>query len=262
MTSTGVARLVVVVPSPNWPTVVRAPALRAAASQQRARVLLCPRPPRTRRRSIPRRPLASARTSRSPRLPSGSSSPLPQHFTPPLLISAQVCMSSGGHRCYAAAQPASRSREPFDSSCHRPPVWPDSFEPQHFRPPLLERAHIWRLPAATAVMPLDRPTTSTGVKRFVVVPSPSAPSMFRPQHLTAPLVVSAQVCDHPATTATTPLVRPLTSTGVGRNAAGVPSPIWPYLFEPQHLRPPPPVIAQAWLRPAATATTPLVRPPA
>ena len=37
------------------------------------------------------------------------------------------------------------------------------------------------------------PTTSTGVWRSVVVPSPNCPDVLRPQHLTPPPLSSAQV---------------------------------------------------------------------
>jgi hypothetical protein len=50
---------------------------------------------------------------------------------------------------------------------------------------------------------------------FVFVPLPNWPLKFNPQHLTAPAVVTAQVWpNHPAATAATALVSPLTSTGV------------------------------------------------
>jgi len=45
-----------------------------------------------------------------------------------------------------------------------------------------------------AVTPLASPSTSTGVLRLVVVPSPSWLFEFAPQQLTPPLAVRAQVC--------------------------------------------------------------------
>ena len=42
-------------------------------------------------------------------------------------------------------------------------------------------ARLWNLPAATAVTPLARPSTATGVVRIVVVPSPSWPATLLPQ---------------------------------------------------------------------------------
>ena len=54
------------------------------------------------------------------------------------------------------------------------------------------------------------PDTSTGVVRSVVVPSPSCPKLFRPQHLTPPVSVSAHVWEPPAAIAATPLASPET----------------------------------------------------
>src|SRR5215212_8258444 len=88
--------------------------------------------------------------------------------------------------------------------------------PQHLTPPLLVRAQLRRPPAETAFTPPLRPTTPTGVVRAVVVPSPSSPARFVPQHLTAPEVTRAQVWSEPAAIAVTPLLRPATSTAVKR----------------------------------------------
>jgi hypothetical protein len=52
--------------------------------------------------------------------------------------------------------------------------------------------------------PLLNPTTSTGSKRSVVVPSPSWPAPFSPQHFTPPAEVNAQEWDMLTETATTP----------------------------------------------------------
>jgi hypothetical protein len=66
-------------------------------------------------------------------------------------------------------------------------------EPQHTTPPLVVTAHVWLGPAAIAATPLSSPLTATGVNRLVVVPSPSWPEEFEPQHFTPPPVVSAHV---------------------------------------------------------------------
>ena len=58
------------------------------------------------------------------------------------------------------------------------------------------------------------PTTSTGVLRAVVVPSPSWPNRLLPQHLRPPAGVTAHVCLLPTETAATPLASPVTSTNV------------------------------------------------
>jgi hypothetical protein len=67
------------------------------------------------------------------------------------------------------------------------------FHPQHLTPPLLVKAQVCSYPAEMAATPLLNPTTSTGVKRVVVVLSPNWPNWLFPQHLTAPLPVRAQV---------------------------------------------------------------------
>src|SRR5437867_2813251 len=87
-----------------------------------------------------------------------------------------------------------------------------------------------------------KPTTATGLWRWVFVPSPSSPYVLSPQHLTPPALVSAQVWNSPAATALTPLARPKTSTGVWRSVV-VPSPSMPNPLSPQHLAAPALVVA-------------------
>src|SRR5262249_42867022 len=103
------------------------------------------------------------------------------------------------------------------------------------------------------------PITSTGVRRSVVVPSPSWPNSLSPQHLTVLALVSAHVWKLPAAIAATPLPRPTTATGIERSVL-VPSPSWPYELSPQHLTAPAVVSAQLWRSPVATAATPLPSP--
>ncbi len=80
-----------------------------------------------------------------------------------------------------------------------------------------------QIPALTVRTPDPSPTTFTGVGLLSVVPLPSWPALFQPQHRTAPVVVSAQVWKPPALIAFTPWLRPITSTGVRRSVV-VPSP--------------------------------------
>ncbi len=54
------------------------------------------------------------------------------------------------------------------------PIRPKS--PQHLAPPALVSAQLWKVPAPIATTPLPSPETSTGVRRFVVLPSPSSDS--------------------------------------------------------------------------------------
>jgi len=64
-----------------------------------------------------------------------------------------------------------------------------------------------------AFMPDDSPDTSTGKGLFVIELFPNCPLLFKPQHLTAPPLVKAQVCESPAAMAVTPEVSPATGTG-------------------------------------------------
>ena len=78
----------------------------------------------------------------------------------------------------------------------------------------------------------------------VLVPSPSSPKLFPPQHFTAP-PVSAHVSSPPAAIAITPESRPVTLTAVVEDVV-VPSPSWPRSLRPQHFTAPPVVNAQVW----------------
>ena len=81
---------------------------------------------------------------------------------------------------------------------------------------------------------------------------PSWPLRLLPQHFTPPVLIDAQVCASPTLKATTPLLRPPTSTGVTR-VETVPSPSWPLLPRPQHFMPPLLVKAHVCSRPAPIA---------
>src|SRR5687767_2695992 len=59
--------------------------------------------------------------------------------------------------------------------------------------PSVRSATEWYRPTASAVM-LVSPDTCTGVSRWVVVPSPSWPSLLPPQAQTVPSVRSATEC--------------------------------------------------------------------
>src|SRR5512133_2083298 len=136
------------------------------------------------------------------------------------------------------------------------PSCPEPLSPQQRTPPARLRAQVWFRPAATATAPRASSERAVGRVRVFVVPSPSCPATFRPQHLTAPRRVSAQVCWPPAAIAVTPLVSPETEAGTARFAF-VPSPSCPYRLSPQHSTAPALVSPQAWAPPAAIAATPL-----
>src|SRR3989475_9405238 len=79
------------------------------------------------------------------------------------------------------------------------PNWPTPLPgpsaPQHFTEPSDRSAQVCKppWPAAMATALLVIPPTRTGVLELVVVPSPSCPSKFRPQHHTVRSPRSAQL---------------------------------------------------------------------
>jgi hypothetical protein len=82
---------------------------------------------------------------------------------------------------------------------------------------------------AEYVAPSDRtparPTTGTGTRRSMRVPSPSCPESFLPHARTVPSASSANECLPCPTTAETTFVSPWTCTGTSRSVA-VPSPVY------------------------------------
>ena len=102
------------------------------------------------------------------------------------------------------------------------PTWPKLSAPQHLAPPLETTAQEWNPPAATPETPLDRPDTATAVVLLVVVPSPRAPLMLRPQHFAPPDVVVTHEWLALEAIATAP-AKPVTATGEFRLTV-VPSP--------------------------------------
>src|SRR5690242_4959422 len=78
------------------------------------------------------------------------------------------------------------------------PDWPCWLAPQHLTSPPAPTAQVWASPAVIAVTPLDSPLTATDVRRSVLVPSPSWPALFAPQHLTSPPAVTAHVWKYAA----------------------------------------------------------------
>jgi hypothetical protein len=104
------------------------------------------------------------------------------------------------------------------------------------------------LPAAIALTPLPNQFSHTGALL----------ASLNPQQKTSPDRI-AQVVPPLAAKALTPLVRPLTPTGVMLFTI-VSSPSWPKLFSPQHLASPLMVAAQVCVSPPAIAKTPPVHP--
>jgi hypothetical protein len=108
------------------------------------------------------------------------------------------------------------------------PNWPQSFAPQHRAVPYPTSAQLWCHHPLVTALPYAIPATGTGVDELLVVPSPSWPNPFCPQHCTVPSRRSAQVCAHPALTATA-FVIPTTRAGGDDEDDGmaVPSPTCP-----------------------------------
>src|SRR5947209_7930476 len=164
-------------------------------------------------------PLASPETStgveRSVCVPSPSwrKELAPQHLAPPALVSAQVLLAPAAMAETPLASPETSTGVERLVSVPSP-SWPQPLSPQHLPPPALVSAQLCKPEElmAMAVMPLSSPTTSTGVERLIVVPSPSWPQAFHPQHLTPPALVSAQVWGAEEASAEMALVSPAAST--------------------------------------------------
>src|SRR5438094_838435 len=92
--------------------------------------------------------------------------------------------------------------------------------------------------------------TRTGVRRWVVVPSPSSPSLFDPQQYAAPAAVTPQLWAALRPTAAK-LRPPAASTGV-KCLVVVPSPTSPTPLKPQQYMTPASVTPQLWVLPAPT----------
>src|SRR6185436_443963 len=115
---------------------------------------------------------------------------------------------------------------------------------------------------ATFVLLLDHaavsPATVVGVWASAVVPLPSSPYGFMPQHLTTPPWRTTQLSLLPAATAPIAVVMPLTAAGAHRSVP-VPSPSCPEKLSPQQRIVPSASTAQVWKSPLLTATA-LVMP--
>ena len=96
------------------------------------------------------------------------------------------------------------------------PSIPERPSPQHVAPPVLVTAQVCVEPVAICRTSDARPETwaGTDVEVEAVLPFPSSPCAFAPQHMTEDAAVSAHVWPNPELTARTPLPRPVTATGV------------------------------------------------
>ena len=125
------------------------------------------------------------------------------------------------------------------------PSWDHALRPQQRARPSDVSAQVKSLPAATAVATPSSPVTVLGTNPPLSVPSPSCPALLAPQHLMAPLVISAHVWRSPASTAATPVPRPTTVDGVAW-FTNVAFPSWPAAFRPQQRTVSAPAMANVW----------------
>jgi hypothetical protein len=125
---------------------------------------------------------------------------IPQHTTIPSARIAQVCDAPAAIETAGLAEDIPETVTGLLRCVVVPsPSWALPFSPQHLIAPSARIAQVCDAPAAieTAGLAEDIPETVTGLLRCVVVPSPSWPMLFAPQHLIVPLVTIAQVCEDP-----------------------------------------------------------------
>jgi hypothetical protein len=108
------------------------------------------------------------------------------------------------------------------------PSWPRELAPQHRTVPSVRSAQVYSCPAVT-VLAVVIPVTETGVVLHgrlrqvsgpVLVPLPSWPATFLPQHFTVPSDRTAQVWKLSESATSVAVVIPLTATGVVLHAGG------------------------------------------
>src|SRR6185312_4876191 len=168
--------------------------------------------------------------------PASPSALKPQHSASSLASRAQLVEPKVPRPIEAPSEakpPPSTS--PGVSLC--PPVEPLPSSPKELSPQQstwadCRTAQTLASPPDIACTPIVRPLTCTGDLLSVVVPLPSSPKLFQPQHCTSPLSSRAHVYASP-TAICTALVSPATLTGVLLLLV-VPSPSCPLLFRPQH----------------------------
>src|SRR5258706_11146268 len=157
-------------------------------------------------------PGAKAQPCRAP-------APMPTAHSPAPPSEGRVCASGG-------LPPPPASLWPL-------PSWPKVAHPQHCVCPLLSVTHVCARPEVIHPAVAYSPVTALGDGyAFVasIVPLPSCPAQFAPQHFTAPPCSSAQLCDQPHDTATAPEM-PFTPSGAVAMAA---VPFSPFVPLPQH----------------------------
>src|SRR4051794_18388466 len=152
----------------------------------------------------------------------------PQHLTPPLSSRTQL-KSAPATTFRTLLSPATSTGTGSDKKLVPLPSWPCwLLMPQHLTVRAAVNAQACNSPIEMAEMPEVNPSTSAGVSCVVGGLKPDRPSRllsFAPQHLTPPARVTTQLRppnggpngDGPrATSCTTPLSSPTTSTGLVR----------------------------------------------
>src|SRR6185369_10930724 len=184
-------------PSPSCPLAL-APQQRTLPSARRPHVWACPAASAT----TPSSPVMRVGTFFGVLLPSPSWPMLlsPQHAT---VLSARTAhvWSAPTAISRAVTLPAipDTARGVLLSSVVPSPSWPKLLLPQQRAVPSARIAQVWSNPVRSLTVPvsiataLSRPLTATGVRRSVVVPSPSSPWPFEPQQRALPSERTAHV---------------------------------------------------------------------
>ena len=118
--------------------------------------------------------------------------PAPQHLTPPVLNSAQVWPSPAEIAMTPELKPETFVGELLFTNVPSP-SWLELFSPQHCTAPVSKSAQVWFARIEIALTAERKPETPTGVSLCVVVPSPSWPFPFSPQHFRMLELKSVQV---------------------------------------------------------------------
>jgi len=134
------------------------------------------------------------------------------------------------------------------------PSAPVPLVPQQYAAPPEVIAHVWREPLATWVTFDESPDTGAGRSFVFVVPFPSCPSSFFPQHSKPSADEMAHEDSSPMPMPVTPDDSPMTSVGTVLGFVVV-SPSCPLLLYPQHQTAPEEASAQVCMMPLEIATT-------
>jgi len=213
------------------------------------------RPAATALTPTPVRPETSTGTGEpaSVAFPSWPRSLAPQHTTEPVPSCCSATQTWASPLLMPIAGDVPSTSTGTSESPPGPPPVSDS-RPQQRALPTLGSAHVWVPPALKEVVS-EMPTTGTAFGESVVLPSPSCPAEFAPQHDTPPSTPMLHACAHPITGGLLPLDVGVTLTGKGEDPR-VPSPSWPTSLRPQQAIDASAKTAQLEPKPAPTDATP------